>query len=335
MNNYIKILGFFLALLGAQNVASMELQSSPEDLEIEMDPEVMRLRKDLEFIDSEIERIDHKITKKDERKADKKKERKSNKINIPKMLGEKKNKQKLRHKVEVSVVNALNAILPFEKTQHLVNYLRKKFMLTGVDSTDGFIFNKHKRQAAVHWIFKGLHKEGDRFCFSQTVKNSQNFSDEMNDALTHGLRVLMQMGADLNLKDDQGFTPLHLAAEGRYCKVVEFLCDAGVNVNEQNNDGDIPFLVLLKKHRNYFESAGSCAIALSKNSDLLLKNKAGETAHDWIEFYEELVKKKVSESTNFSPMSLLASGFNHWFGNGPKIVSEIKSIVAKHGNRSA
>lgn len=47
---------------------------------------------------------------------------------------------------------------------------------------------------------------------------------------------LLKQGIDANMTDDQGNTPLRLAAESKGFRVAELLIENGANVNAKNND---------------------------------------------------------------------------------------------------
>ena len=51
-----------------------------------------------------------------------------------------------------------------------------------------------------------------------------------------GVQVLLDKGANVNAKDDEGFTPLHQAAEWGHIEIVELLIASGAYVNAQITD---------------------------------------------------------------------------------------------------
>lgn len=53
-------------------------------------------------------------------------------------------------------------------------------------------------------------------------------------------RHLIDSGADVNAKDDQGFTPLHFAATRDSVEVVRLLLDSGAEVDPVNDKGQTP-----------------------------------------------------------------------------------------------
>ncbi len=79
-----------------------------------------------------------------------------------------------------------------------------------------------------------------------------------NEAL---IRRELSNGANVNEKNEDGHTPLHLAAQSGHKRIVELLIDKGSDVNAKNDDGDTPLDVAIKfKH--------------SKIADLLRKHGA-------------------------------------------------------------
>jgi ankyrin repeat protein len=55
---------------------------------------------------------------------------------------------------------------------------------------------------------------------------------------------LLKKDIDLDIKDKNNFTPLHLAVlKGRY-EIVKLLLEKGANLNIQNDDGYVPLCCL-------------------------------------------------------------------------------------------
>lgn len=66
-----------------------------------------------------------------------------------------------------------------------------------------------------------------------------NFRKANEYKLTNTGRLLSE-GANVNAADDDGLTPLHLAASGDSLDIVRLLLDAGSDVNAKNNTGETP-----------------------------------------------------------------------------------------------
>ena len=54
-------------------------------------------------------------------------------------------------------------------------------------------------------------------------------------------KELVSKGANVNVKSNNGFTPLHRAAQHGYIKLVEFLLGKGVNPSPKTKDNITPF----------------------------------------------------------------------------------------------
>jgi len=54
------------------------------------------------------------------------------------------------------------------------------------------------------------------------------------------VKKLLRRGADINSKDEKGFTPLHLAAFYGHKQVLEFLIDNGAEINSRDKEGYTP-----------------------------------------------------------------------------------------------
>lgn len=53
-------------------------------------------------------------------------------------------------------------------------------------------------------------------------------------------KLFLKYGADINAKDDYGWTPMHDAAFDNHFHVCEFLMKHGANANEMNNNSKTP-----------------------------------------------------------------------------------------------
>lgn len=54
------------------------------------------------------------------------------------------------------------------------------------------------------------------------------------------MELLIEKGSEINAKDDDGNTPLHIASYGDSFKILKSLLKHGSNVDIQNNFGDVP-----------------------------------------------------------------------------------------------
>jgi ankyrin repeat protein len=54
-------------------------------------------------------------------------------------------------------------------------------------------------------------------------------------------RILIDAGADLNVQDEDGWTPLHWAAECEQDEIAKMLINAGAIKDIQDNKGKLPY----------------------------------------------------------------------------------------------
>ena len=65
-----------------------------------------------------------------------------------------------------------------------------------------------------------------------------------NHSMAHVLRLAIAKGANPTVTDDEGDTPLHVAATA---EIVEILVAAGADPNRQNADGKTPLLMTMEE----------------------------------------------------------------------------------------
>ena len=58
--------------------------------------------------------------------------------------------------------------------------------------------------------------------------------------IAKGVKKHLDAGADVNLKDNWGRTPLHYAANGGHKEIAELLITNGANINKKNDEGKTP-----------------------------------------------------------------------------------------------
>ncbi len=89
------------------------------------------------------------------------------------------------------------------------------------------------------------------------------------------IQPLIEKGADVNLKDRYGETPLHYAAENGSTRMAEFLIASGADVNAKNAKGETPLhSATLWGYRQMVE------LLIAHGADLKAKTNEGQTAVD-------------------------------------------------------
>ena len=114
------------------------------------------------------------------------------------------------------------------------------------------------------------------------------------------VKILINAGADLNVKDRDGYTALHLAARNKRIEAVELLIKAGADLNTESERGDTPMDEALGYTHN--DVVGLLALhgaRINKNY-LPLDKFVGSTIYTTISVGVVLTKKAYSWFVTFS-----------------------------------
>lgn len=84
--------------------------------------------------------------------------------------------------------------------------------------------------------------------------------------------LLLKRGADVNLGDDRGWTPLHYVATASFQVLAETLVKAGANVNARSEDGETPLHRAARQN-----NVPTIKLLLAKGAALNAVNSRGET----------------------------------------------------------
>ncbi|HEX7715342.1 MAG TPA: ankyrin repeat domain-containing protein [Bacillota bacterium] len=122
-----------------------------------------------------------------------------------------------------------------------------------------------------------------------------NEKDEYGFTALHGLageehydivRFLIEHGADVNAQNEDGITPLHLAA---WPEMAEFLITSGADLEARTHGGDTPLMVMAAET----ESEDVMEVLLEAGADVNARNNQGRTAYDIAKAREETDKMKL------------------------------------------
>lgn len=114
------------------------------------------------------------------------------------------------------------------------------------------------------------------------------------------IKLLIDMGADINHQDRNGLTPLHFAVQNKSENVIAFILSMGANVNLQDIYGNGPLW------RATFESRGNYSIVeklLLAGADSRHKNKSGKSPIDFANTISDEKLKAMLEKANNTPNS--------------------------------
>ena len=116
--------------------------------------------------------------------------------------------------------------------------------------------------------------------------------------------TLIAAGAEVNAKDNIGYTPLHSAAGGRASvgrtSVVSLLLAAGAEVNAKNNDGETPL-----HNAAFYGRADIAAMLIAAGAEVNAKDNDGETPLRW-------TRKGGQSNYPASFRALLIAAGGHW-----------------------
>jgi ankyrin repeat protein len=88
-----------------------------------------------------------------------------------------------------------------------------------------------------------------------------------------GVKIALDKGADINYKDNIGWTALLHATFYGYKDIVELLLKNGADINIKNNGGNTALIIASKfNHKNIIK------LLLKNGADVNIKNKYGNTA---------------------------------------------------------
>jgi ankyrin repeat protein len=106
-------------------------------------------------------------------------------------------------------------------------------------------------------------------------KGSPNLLGIINSSDIEQVKLLISQGVDINVKNNNGLTALHLVARGGRKDVVELLIDNGADVNNKTNNGMTP---LHQASRNGLKEI--VELLISRGADINVKNTRGQTPLD-------------------------------------------------------
>ena len=113
----------------------------------------------------------------------------------------------------------------------------------------------------------------------EALKNSKELNAALLDASYNGhteiVKILIEKGASIHEKNNNGSTPLHYASDNGHTEIVKILIEKGANIHEKDNDGWTPL------HRaSYNGHTETVKILIEKGASIHEKDNDGETPRD-------------------------------------------------------
>ena len=137
------------------------------------------------------------------------------------------------------------------------------------------------------------------------------------------LSLLLEKGALHNVKDDDGDTPLHVAASNNNLSAIKQLLKNGATINEQNSIGFTPLMEAIS------EKNTQTIDYLLKKSDLNLRSKTGTSALGYalkakmIELVKTMIKLGAKADFNIIAKYAVANKMNDLL----EFVNRLKDVI--------
>jgi ankyrin repeat protein len=163
--------------------------------------------------------------------------------------------------------------------EEIVKYLIKKhkFLLRGIDDEHWTALHYAARYSSAKiceiLIDNGCDVNGLTKCLDTPLTNC--CGDRIDEEALKVAKLLIERGADLARKTENGFTTLHLACYMGSDDVVQLLIDAKADVNSQDENGYTP-LICSVQNRNFGEKI--IPILMQAGADVSMKTISGVTA---------------------------------------------------------
>jgi len=147
-----------------------------------------------------------------------------------------------------------------------------------------------KKTVNIEKIFN-KHKNDDNIIEKLTKNKKFKLNNELFDAIRKGnlclVKKTIEKGANVNLKNKAGQTPLMIASLYGYNKIVKILIENNANVNKKDNIG---WTALMYASTRGHETI--VKLLIEKKADFNIKDKKGYTTlmHASLYGYEKVVK---------------------------------------------
>lgn len=149
---------------------------------------------------------------------------------------------------------------------------------------------------------------------------------------TNTVLSLIQQGADINVTDSQGRTPVMVATYGNDIKTAKALIDAGADINIQDEMKNNPFLYAGAE--GYLEIL---KLTIDAGADSTLTNRYGGTAlipaaeHGYIDVIKELLTRTNIDVNHVNNLGWTALMEAIVLSDGNEIQQQVIHLLIEHG----
>jgi len=196
---------------------------------------------------------------------------------------------------------------------------------------------KKKKEDAISRMLFWACKTGKKMLAKLLIQAGANIEAKDNDGLTplicasdlgykEIVKLLIQAGANIEAKDSDGFTPLICAADQRYEEIIELLLEKGANIEAKDDDGFTP--LMCASELGYKEIAERL---LKKGVDIEAKNNDGLTSLQllWVTDNKEFAKLLIENGANIDTLYNSNERFKEAFKDECRQYSQLNAEIKK------
>ena len=179
---------------------------------------------------------------------------------------------------------------------------------------------------SLHLVLNSLIKNGTDVNAKDDEERTPLHLAIINRHLELGM-FLIEYGANVNAKDNYGKTPLHYAAKKGYTEIAEVLVQEGADLNAKDMDADTPLHLALMY--GYTEIA---QLLIEKGADVNVKNKNEETPLHWAseKGYLEIAYLLIENGADVHAKGSVDNWTSlHWASKNGKL--EVARLLSKYG----
>lgn len=145
-------------------------------------------------------------------------------------------------------------------------------------------YDNHSKKDALEWALDFKKNDIAKFLILRQAKLTGNHLSAVARMGNLELCKLMITSANVNFRDECGWTPLYSATSRGHCSIMKFLIENGADVNAKTNEQDTPLLqvsyLAAQRGKSTSELENICRLLIAHGADKNIKNLDGETAYD-------------------------------------------------------